>query len=395
MLESIYIGLTGLVGYSQGLKVISNNVANLNTPGFKASQLQFADMFYATHGTGGGQNGLPQFGSGLNTLGTVFDFSQGEIRQTGNDLDAAVQGNGLFVLRNKAGEMRFSRAGQFGFDPDGFLVSRSGGSRVLALSAAGELTEVSLAGLRLNPPRATSSVRFTGNLSSTVAQNIVDSVRVIDAVGGEHLLKLTFANDSATATGQWIVTVADGTTTVGSGTIRFQSGQPAPAASSFSVSYGPGGAAATSISFDFSGDTTSFDSGTQSTLAVSSQDGFGVGSLTKVTFDNEGHLAMSYSNGQEVKGPRLALASFERPDASLSEVGGNEFAIEGSVPLRLGYAATGVFGNISAGVVEISNVDLSQQFSDLIIAQRGYQASSQVMGTANELLQVLLDLGKR
>lgn len=394
MLESIYIGLTGLVGYSQGLKVISNNVTNLNTPGFKASQLQFADMFYATQGAGG-QSGQSQFGTGLNTLGTVFDFSQGEVRQTGNDLDAAVQGNGLFVLRNKAGEMRFSRAGQFNFDPEGFLVSRSGGSRVLALTAEGELTEVSLAGLRLHPPRATANVQFTGNLSSTASQNVVDSVRVIDAVGGEHLLKLTFSNNSAANAGEWIVTVAEGTTAVGSGTIRFLSGVPDPANSAFSLTFAPAGVAPGSIRFDFSGDTTSFASGTQSTLEVASHDGFGVGSLTKVTFDAEGALALTYANGQELKGQRLALASFERPDASLTELGGNEYALAGSAQMHLGHAGTGVFGSISAGAVEISNVDLSQQFSDLIIAQRGYQASSQVIGTANELMSSLLELAKR
>jgi flagellar hook protein FlgE len=396
MLESIYIGLTGLTGYSQGLKVISNNVTNLNTPGFKSSQLQFADMFYSTQGAGGGQNGTLQFGTGLTTLGTVFDFSQGEIRQTGNDLDVAVEGNGLFVLRNKAGELRFSRAGQFGFDAEGFLVSRSGGSRVLALGAEGELHEVSLQGLRLNPPKATSSVKFTGNLNSSVAQNVVDSVRVIDAVGGEHLLRLTFGNNSAATPGEWTVSVAEGATSVGSGTIRFNNGQPVPGASTFSVDYTPAGAAQpASLSFDFSADTTSFASGTTSTLEVASQDGFAVGALSKVSFDGEGHLVLTYSNGQETRSQRLALASFERPDATLAEVGGNEFALEGATPLRLGHAATGPFGSISAGVVEISNVDLSQQFSDLIIAQRGYQASSQVIGTANELLQALFELGKR
>src|SRR5262247_3826291 len=99
MLDSIYVGLTGLVGYTKSLKVISNNVTNLNTPGFKSSQLQFADLFYSTQGTTtGNPEGSAQFGTGLTTLSTVFDFKQGEIRQTGGDLDAAMDGNGLFVL---------------------------------------------------------------------------------------------------------------------------------------------------------------------------------------------------------------------------------------------------------------------------------------------------------
>jgi len=396
MLDSIYIGLTGLVGYSKSLKVISNNVANLNTPGFKSSQLQFADLFYSTQGTSTGTpDGSARFGTGLNTLATTFDFKQGEIRQTGNDLDAAVNGNGLFVLKDKQGDMRFTRAGQFGFDADGFLVSRSSGAHVLGLGEQGQLIDISLTGVRLNAPKATSKIAFSGNLSSTADQNVIDSVRVIDALGGEHLLRLTFRNNAATTPGGWTVTVSDGATDVGSGDIRFQNGTPDPAASSFTLTYAPAGTTGTPITLDFSTDTTSFSSGTQSTLALASQDGFAVGALTTLSFDEEGSLVATYSNEQVTKLHRLALAYFERPDATLNEIGGNEFANQGSSPVHFGNAATDLFGKISAGVVEISNVDLSQEFSDLIVTQRGYQASSQLISTANELVQQLLEMGSK
>jgi flagellar hook protein FlgE len=193
------------------------------------------------------------------------------------------------------------------------------------------------------------------------------------------------------------VTVSDDKGDVGTGDIRFQNGTPDPAASSFTLTFAPAGTTGTPVTFDFSTDTTSFSSGTQSTLAVKSQDGFAAGALTKVSFDKDGNLLVTYSNGQVTKPQRLALASFESPDATLTEIGGNEFtAVQGSNTLHFGNAGTDVFGKISSGVVEISNVDLSQEFSDLIVTQRGYQASSQLISTANELVQELLDMrGKR
>lgn len=397
MLDSIYVGLTGLIGYSKSLKVISNNVTNLNTPGFKSSQLQFADLFYSTQGANtASADGSAQFGTGLNTLQTVFDFKQGEIRKTGNDLDAAVDGNGLFVLKTKAGELRFTRAGQFGFDADGFLVSRSTSERVMGLGEDGLLTDISLNGIRVSAPEATTKVSFSGNLSSTADQDVIDGVKVIDALGGEHLLKLSFKNNSSVDTpGAWTVTVSDDKGDVGTGDIQFQNGKPDPAKAAFTLNYAPAGTTGTEITFDFSTNTTSFSSGTQSTLALGSQDGFAAGALTKVSFDEEGALAATYSNAQVVKSQRLALANFERPDASLNEVGGNEFASQGTSPIHFGNAGKDSFGKISSGNVEISNVDLSQEFSELIVTQRGYQASSQVISTANDLVQQLLDMGAK
>src|SRR3954471_8343015 len=113
MLNSIYIGMTGLQGYSQGLRVIANNTANLNTPGFKGSTLQFADMFYTNDGSGAGNM---QVGYGLHTAGTVLNFQQGELRQTGNNLDLAIDGQGLFTVQDAAGNTHYTRAGQFTFN---------------------------------------------------------------------------------------------------------------------------------------------------------------------------------------------------------------------------------------------------------------------------------------
>ena len=149
MLDSIHVGVTGLLGYQQGLRTIANNTANLNTPGYKSATLQFTDLFYSGSATGG--RDLRQ-GYGLDTAGTRLDFGQGDLRQTGNDFDLAVDGEGLFVLKDAQGDTRYTRAGQFGFDPDGVLVNKTDGSKVMGLDADGTPVEVKLE--PRNVPRA-------------------------------------------------------------------------------------------------------------------------------------------------------------------------------------------------------------------------------------------------
>jgi flagellar hook protein FlgE len=189
MLDSIYIGMTGLQGYSQGLRVIANNTANINTPGFKSSSLQFADMFYS-NSNGGAGSGTMQVGYGLNTAGTVLNFEQGELRQTGNSLDLAIDGQGLFTVQDSSGNLHYTRAGQFSFNADGVLVSRVDGSKVMGLDANSAMHEITISGLSTAQGKATTTMQFAGNLSSTATDATVGSVKVVDSVGGEHLLSV-------------------------------------------------------------------------------------------------------------------------------------------------------------------------------------------------------------
>ncbi len=389
MLDSIYIAMTGLHGYEEGLRVISNNTTNMNTPGFKGATLQFSDLFYSNGGLGGrsGGHASSQLGFGLNTVGTVLNFQQGQFQNTGNDLDVAVNGQGLFVLKAADGKIHYTRDGQFKFDTRGNLISSATGEQVMGLDAAGSLTAISIADLRTSAAKATSTVTFSGNLSSTSTGQTVGSITVADAAGSNHTLSAKLAPVSGKS-GSWSVTVLDGTTTVGSGTIAFINGRPDPANAKVSLTYTPSGQSAIPLTLDFSGSVTSFDSGSQSTLAVASQDGFGAGSLTKATFDSTGTLALTYSNGQTAKGARLALGRFNSPDA-VEAVGNNEFAAVDGRAWETGAAGSDAFGSIRSGMVEISNVDLSQEFSNLVIMQRGYQASSQVVSTANDMLTEL------
>jgi flagellar hook protein FlgE len=261
----------------------------------------------------------------------------------------------------------------------------------MALDDAGRTVEVSLDGLRVAPGKATSVARLTGNLSSTATEETVSPVKVFDALGQEHALSVKFTNTQATTAGSWKVEVFDGTTLVGTSEIVFVDGEPTTATGKLTFSYTPAGRAAQSLTLDFTSDVTSFASGNLSTLAMSSQDGYAPGSLSKVTFDAAGTLVASYSNGQTVKGLRLALARFESLDA-VEALGGGEFREASGIAWSLGSAGEGGFGPMRAGMLEISNVDLSREFSSLVVMQRGYQASSQVISTANDMLQELFGM---
>lgn len=387
MLDSIHIGVTGLAGFQQGLRVIANNTANMNTPGYKSSTLQFADLFYSNRQAGDSQ---VQLGNGLDTQGTRLDFRQGDFRQTGNDFDLAVDGEGLFVLHDAQGQVRYTRAGQFEFNADGVLVTAGNGSKVMGLDAAGALGEISVAGLRTNGGKATGVARFTGNLSSTATEQTVGSVKVFDAVGAEHALSVKFTSTEATA-GSWKVELFDGTSSVGSSELVFADGRPTAATSKLSFTYTPAGQPAQTLLLDLTSDVTSFASGNLTTLAMTTQDGYAPGNLSKVSFDASGALVATYSNGQTAKGSRVALGRFSTLDA-VQEVGGNAFAEANGIAWQIGAAGQGAFGSVRGGTLEISNVDLSREFSDLVIMQRGYQASSQIVSTANDMLQELFGM---
>lgn len=393
MLESIYVGMTGLLGYSRGLRVIANNTANINTPGFKSSSLQFADMFYTGGNLSGGNasQNYDQVGFGLNTTGTAMSFKQGELRQTGNDLDMAVDGQGLFVLQDAEGKTTYTRAGQFKFDDNGVLVSRGNGEKVMGMDDSGNFVEVSLAGQMLNQGKPTSRIKFSGNLSSTVTeQTAVGNVQVVDAGGVTHTLSVKFNTTSATTSGTTVkVQLMDGTSVVGSGEIVFIGGKPTAQTGLVNMTYAPADQPSMALTLDFSTDAVLFAGST--TLKMDSQDGLGPGTLSGTAFDGNGVLRMSYSNGQTTKGARLALARFDSPDA-VGAVGNNQFEILNKNAWHFGAAGEGAFGTVRAGQIEISNVDLSQEFSDLVIMQRGYQASSQVISTANDMLQELFSM---
>lgn len=395
MIDTIYIGTSGLQAFSEGLKVIGNNVANLNTPGFKASNSVFANLYFADPNRGAAglaTGGRAQFGSGVTLSQTAVSFRAGDLRQTGNPLDLNINGDGFFITKEKnQDQVVYTRAGQFEFDKDGHLVARGTQREVFGLSASSKQVPITLDGLRLSPPKATTTVSFSGNLSSSATDFSVASIKIIDAAGGEHTLTLKLTPKTGSA-GTWTLNLLDGSTEVGSGEIKFIGGQPAPGSDSLSLTYAPTGVSATSINLDFSKNVSSFDSGTSSSLAVGSTDGYPVGSLNKISFDADGTLSLGYTNGQTAKGARIALAQFDTT-SQLVPQGSSGFTNEAQQGgIRIGRAAEGNFGTIGSNQIEGSNVDLASEFSDLIVAQRGYQASSRIVSTASEMLQDLFDM---
>ncbi|MBC3875055.1 flagellar basal-body rod protein FlgF [Undibacterium flavidum] len=389
MLDSIYIAMSGLQGYSKGLRVIANNTANINTPGFKSSSLQFGDLFYSNNGAP--NNNFGQVGHGLSYGSTALNFKQGELRQTGNSLDLAVDGQGLFTLKDAEGKLHYTRAGQFEFNSDGILVNRSDGFKVMGQDSDGNMTEISLSGKRTSEGKQTSEIKFSGSLLTTNTTQNVTGVKVMDKAGGEHTLGIKFTNTNATTAGSWAVEVSEGTTVIGTGQIIFSNGQIVPANSKVQMNYTPAGLTAMPLSFDFSANVTATASSSLSLLAFASQNGYGPGALAGASFDALGTLSLSYSNGQTVQGSRLSLAQFESLD-SVAARGNNEFDAVNPADWHTGVAGKSNFGSVKSGMVEISNVDLSQEFSDLIIMQRGYQGSSQIISTANEMLQELFSM---
>jgi flagellar hook protein FlgE len=395
MFDSIFIGMSGLQSFSAGLRVISNNVANLNTPGFKSAEIRFADLYYQSGSYGGNLNRSNSnlFGTGVGAGQTFLNFQSGESRQTGNPLDLSVGGTGFFITRGADGSLTYTRAGQFEFNKDGVLISRTTGREVMGLGSGGGLAAITLNGLRLNPPKATAQIKLTGNLSSNAPDFAIDSVKVFDALGGERTLRLSFKPKDGAA-GTWVVTAIDGETEVGKGEVGFVDGKPAAGSDKVAFTYTPTGLSGTAITLDFSSQVTSFSTGTFSSLAATSTDGHAVGSLTKLEFDAKGVLSLTYSNGEKASGLAIALADFES-NIGLESVGDGEFAHPQPNQARLGTPGSAQFGGVASSQIEVSNVDLSTEFSDLIVTQRGYQASSRIVSTANEMLQELFEMKGR
>lgn len=402
MLSTIYTSMTGLLGFSKGLDVISSNVANVNTPGYKGTELTFRDIFYGfdLQGESNGTLYGSWIGHGVSAELTSVSYSQGDFRETKNDTDAAIDGKGFFVIEQD-GEYVYTRAGQFDFDDDGVLVTRDGKHRVMGLAADGTLQSLTLEGLQTQPATPTAEMRFIGNLSLGASQHVLNNVEVIDSLGAKQTLTVRFRNNSANTPRSWTIEVRDTQNELiaTGGEIRFQgNGSPLADFNTFSFDYTAPNAAAQKITLFFGSpdsfsNATSFSGGATSDLAVERHDGRVQGSLLSVTFNDRGQLVAKYSNDETEEGGRLALATFNDMQR-LRQMEGGMFRAQADQQRTLGYAGDNSLGRVVAGKVELSNIELSQQFTDMIIVQRGYQASSQVMNVANEMVQQLLEAAK-
>ena len=390
MLRSLYSGISGLRAHQTMLDVTGNNIANVNTAGFKASSTQFQDTLSqmtqgasAPQGESGGSNPA-QIGLGVRVAGVSTNFAQGSSQSTGRATDMMISGDGFFVT-SKGGQQLFTRAGAFSPDAAGQLVSPDGG--ILqgwtavsgVVNTGGPVSGITLNANNLVPANATSSVTVDGNLPSDGAENtpLERVVKVYNASGAERNLTLTFTR----AGNDWTVTGNDGSGATTTTLTQDASGNLTPANATLAV----GGGITVNL-----GGISAFAGMTS--LAVSGQDGSAAGKLESYTLGNDGSVIGSFSNGVKQVLAKIALAKFTNP-SGLEKAGGSSYvATANSGGVQLGGAGDAGIGSLAAGSLEMSNVDLSQEFTNLIVAQRGFQANARIITTSDEVLQELGNL---
>jgi flagellar hook protein FlgE len=380
MFQALFNSLSGLFSFSRSLNTVSNNVSNMNTPGFRGSDSFFANV--------SGGRGTRISGEGLRT-------QSGDIRQTGNATDLAVDGEGYFILSDQSGNQYYTRAGQFRFDDDGLLVDSVSGYRVMAFDASGNLTTIDFDNYRSIPAVATTQVSISGNIAAVAAASPpqttnVNTIRVFDAQGGTHSLTATF---TSTTPGVFQVKVTnEAGVEIGSGEVRFGAGGTLTAGFTSVVANLPVAGGTQAITFDFGapgsfGGMTSLSS-VPSNLTSRVVDGHAVLAVNEIKFNERGILELVYSASERREGPQVALVRF--PNESALQLDGGRLISGATVTDRnLGRPTQSGFGRIAGGSLEMSNVDLTQEFADMIIIQRGYQASSRVMSVSNEMLEQL------
>ncbi|WP_324650455.1 flagellar hook protein FlgE [Georgenia sp. H159] len=396
MLRSLFSGISSLRSHQTMLDVTGNNIANANTTGFKAGRTLFEDTLSqlvqapgAPQGANGGTNPA-QVGLGVRVAAVTNDFTPGAAQQTGRSLDMMINGDGFFVV-NSGGEQLYTRSGAFTLDALGRLVTSSG-AQVQGWAADangvvnpnGPLTGLALPVTTTMGARATGTATFTGNLPADAAVDtaLVRTIEVYAADGTATSLDLTFTKQPGAT---WSVQVADGSgNALGGGTVAFTAGGALQA-----VNLPPVTVAGNPVALDL-GQLTGFAGLT--TVEASSQDGQGAGVLQSFSMSADGTLMGSFSNGLKRAVGLVAVGNFANA-AGLEKTGGSMLrASVNSGEPQVGRAGDGGRGSLTGGALEMSNVDLSQEFTNLIIAQRGFQAGSRVITTSDELLQELVNL---
>lgn len=408
-------GLSGLNASSKAIDVSSNNIANASTVGFKAGNAQFADVYASA--LSGASTGL-QVGIGTSVNAVRQAFTQGNLSTSNNPLDLAINGNGFYRMQRNDGSVAYTRNGQFDIDKDGFIVSAIGdkltGFPAVTQSTAttatvfgGQPTTLMIDNENIAPQATGSSfgVNVSANLDSgaetiDAADEVIPSevgtytsttsLNVFDSLGNAHSLSFYFKK---TDVNTWdVYTSLDGASPATSlTTLTFtELGvlDPAPDA----VGYGAvltNGAEDLDFDIDLSNLT---QYGSPFAVTTLSQDGFTTGQITGLVTTRDGVIQGRYSNGQTKDIGRIALANFTSPNGLIS-LGNNLWAEspDSGQPV-IGSPGTGVLGVISAGQVEESNVDLTQELVALIVQQRNYQANAQSIRTQDQILQTLVNL---
>ena len=411
MIRSMFSAISGLRSHRTMLDVVGNNIANVNTTGFKSSAVIFQDVLSQTiQGAGanaptadiGGTN-ASQVGLGVAVGRISTNYSQGALQRTDREMDFAIRGDGFFAVE-AAGEQLYTRAGSLSLDANGRLVTATGGLvQGWSANLAGAIDTNSPSGAISVPvgsliaPTPTTTVNLNGNLPTGDAVNAAytTSVEVYDTQGEPVLASFTFTK---TATDEWTVSGEYGSPAVGfdltENVITFDANGDISAPADLDVNIAADeipGVPAFTLKLDSSAGRVS-QYGELATVSVTTQDGSAAGALQALSVSQEGVLIGSYSNGRNRPIAQFAIAQFANPEG-LEKVGDSSFRTTvNSGVSQLNTAGLGGRGLISSGTLEMSNVDLAAEFTNLIVAQRGFQANSRVVTSSDEILSDIVNL---
>jgi flagellar hook protein FlgE len=416
-LRSLFSGVSGLRNHQMMMDVIGNNISNINTVGFKGSRTTFSEMFAQTVrgatqplNSNGGSNPI-QVGLGMQVNSVDMNFSQGNIETTGVSTDLAIQGNAFFIV-NQNGSSYFSRAGNFTFDADGNLVNAGTGAILqgkLADSGGNIPVGTRLENLKIEfdrkaPAKATTAINFAGNLNSGAAtgDSVDASMTYYDSLGNRQTLTLTLTKSATANQWTWSAAVPSPATISGggSGTVTFNSDGSLSAfaynGGATSIGITPNNGAA-NLNINLSLGTVGQFSGITQTEGTSSvtprdQDGYGAGALSNVTIDQNGRIEGTFKNGALIPLGQIIVAEFNNP-SGLVKQGNNMYNLsDNSGTAALLIPGVSSQAQILSGSLEQSNVDLADEFTKMITAQRGFQANAKVITTSDEFLNEVVNL---
>ena len=436
MLRSMFSAISGLKAHQTKLDVAGNNIANVNTVGFKSSTTVFEDTLSQVLRNGSAPNGQTagtnpaQVGLGVKVAGITTNFGQGSTQNTGRASDFMISGDGFFVTQ-QGNQQLYTRAGSFDLDGVGNLVTPDGATLLGwqadaagNIDANGGMVPLKVTQGQVLAPVATSGAAVSGNLSASAAVGgpaVTSQITMFDGLGNAHQVSVTLVKKAnaapaipATTTppapavpavlDTWTMTLAEGTNVLSSSDVTFDgtgatAGQiNTPAGKS--VTFTPSTLTTPSTAVTSWPGTVTLDLsalsqfGGASTAAAKTNAGSGsaLGTLESYSLSNDGTIVGLYSNGLRQPIGKLALATFTNP-GGLEKAGNSSYrAGDNSGNPLIGSAGTGGRGTLSAGALEMSNVDLAEEFTGLIVAQRGFQANSRVITTSDEILQDLVQL---
>jgi len=407
MIGSLFAGISGLNANATAMTVIGDNIANVNTTAFKSNRSSFANVLSQSLGGSTGSD----IGRGVEFWGTSALWTQGSLENTGSATDLAINGKGFFVVNDPSGASFYTRAGQFSMNDRGEMVNPDDlivqGYEIDASGNRGNLTNIAIPGERVSPPSPTTTFTFDINLDAGSAQDATYSTTqsVYDSLGNAIPLTLTFTKQDPVATPRtWVVTGSvpapngPGVTFTGGTNFTFgPAGNLTAPAGDLILDIPMGnGASNMSLTWDLVdaagplGDITGYAAPSNTTFQY--QDGFSSGVLRGISVDESGIVTAAYSNGQLTPLFHVAMADFPSYEG-LAKLGENLYAesLNSGQPMP-GVAGDGRLGSITPMAIEMSNVDLAQEFVKMITTQRAFQANSRVITTSDEILNELINL---